>query len=159
MKGGGKYSVHTTYKDVVSLLFLVRKVYHFLVYFNLWFLWVGSHHRKCVLQIIVQFTTMHQNRLSQWKQPPHNFIESCSRVSCDSIGWGRKRRKAVWFSIPLCPRFSSCLVKLSYLLLLYQLLHMNFKKITSKCFSLCSLLIVCRLQRLSAKDKENISMG
>lgn len=37
MKGGKKYSLLPTYKDAFLLLFLVIKVYHSLVYFNLRF--------------------------------------------------------------------------------------------------------------------------
>lgn len=57
----------------------------------------------------------------------------------------------------LCPLLSSCPLKLLCSFLLYELLNMDFKKIILKCFSLCSLLIVCRLQRLNAEDKGNIS--
>lgn len=93
---------------------------------------------------------MHQNRLSEWKQPPSNFIKSCSRVPCGRAGWARKRRKAGRCPLLPTPCFWSSSALCSFL-------NMDFKKIILKCFSLCSLLIVCRLQRLNAEDRGSIS--
>lgn len=52
-------------------------------------------------------------------------MKSCSRVSYGSTAQGGARRKAMWFSLLLCPLLSPWLVKLSCLLLLYQLLNIE----------------------------------
>lgn len=102
-----------SYKDAFFLPYPVISIPFPRIIFSL-IMWVGSHHRKCVLQIIVLLTTEHQNRLSEKNHHPVIW-QNCSRVPYGRWWMRRKRRKWCGFFILLSPLLPSCPLKLSCL--------------------------------------------
>lgn len=123
MRSGMKYASLTTYKGTFLHLFLVLKVYPFqgILVSDLvsWFPSQEMHPPN--------YSPAHHcspNRLSEHKQPPSNFLELLGSALWHCwIGQNEEGSSLLFFPV-LTPSF----IKPSYLLLLYQLLIVDFEK-------------------------------